>query len=119
MKVQVYQDEHVTIFGLQISEMDKMIASSDIFLCMWSKYSPDEIQKKQIVTAIFLKKPFIIAREKGTTLPEEVRKYANIVFEYEFDRGNRDSLIIPMNDFLEHNKDKIGKIIKKLGEMKK
>lgn len=85
MKIKAMQGEGFTVLGITVTKVDQQIAESNFFLCLWTENSrPDEKMMEQVATAIMLKKPFIVVRKKGVEFPDDIRKLANIVEEFEW-----------------------------------
>ena len=67
-------------------DVESAIASSELFLCIWDVNSiRGDRQHQQIDIAIRLKKPFILAIEKGAAFPDFIREEANVVYEFEWE----------------------------------
>ncbi|GAH76691.1 unnamed protein product, partial [marine sediment metagenome] len=70
--------------------------------CIWDRNSiRGERQHQQMDIAIRLKKPFILAIEKGAAFPDFIREEANIVYEFEWDVYHIDELGAKLKAFID------------------
>lgn len=83
-------------------DVEYAIASSEFFLCLWDGNSiRGDRQHQQIDIAIRLKKPFILAIEKGVAFPDFIREEANIVYEFEWEYDKPDELGAKLKAFID------------------
>lgn len=85
IKVEAVQTSIMTVLGIKTewTKIDQMIADSYVFICLWSKGSPDDIQIEQLKTALYLNKPFFLIIQEGAEKGDYFNN-ANIIFEIEY-----------------------------------
>jgi len=91
----------LTHFAENEMDLEQIIASCKFFLCLWDRYSYyDERQHQQIDIALRLKKPFILALEKGSTFPIFIREEANVIYEFEWEGDKLEEMYDKLVAFL-------------------